>query len=446
MDTPICDFVNKYCQTNTMRLHMPGHKGIGPIGSEMLDITEINGADSLFHADGIIRSSENNAGEIFGCHTLYATEGSSLCIRAMLYLCSVYARSRQKSPVVAAARNIHSAFISAAALLDLPVQWLYGSEADSYLSCMISPAFLDRWLRNVAETPTAIYITSPDYLGTTADIKGLAQVCHNHDVLLIVDNAHGAYRKFLPISQHPMDLGADLCCDSAHKTLPVLTGGAYLHIHKDAPALLHQQAKNAMALFASTSPSYLILQSLDAANQYMAGAFSAQLKAFLPLASCCKTRLEQYGYRFIGDEELKWTIDCKAFGYTGTEIAQCLRKMGIEPEFSDPDYLVLMLSPLFRSDDLDKLEDALYHIPPLPPILCDTPPVHKGNQIVSIRNAALSCSEIIPVQKSLGRILASPSVSCPPAVPIVICGERIDQHAIDCFLYYGIDHCNVVIE
>ena len=90
-----------------------------------------------------------------------------------------------------------------------------------------------------------MYLTCPDYLGELPDVAALAAVCRRAGVLLAVDNAHGAYLKFLSPSRHPMDLGADLCCDSAHKTLPVVTGGAYLHIARQAPELLHRQGYTA---------------------------------------------------------------------------------------------------------------------------------------------------------------------------------------------------------
>ena len=96
----------------------------------------------------------------------------------------------------------------------------------SYLSCGLTPSDVEAYLESAPELPAAVYLTSPDYLGKVADIRGIAAVCHRFGVLLAVDNAHGAYLKFLRPSRHPMDLGADLCCDSAHKTLPVLTGGA----------------------------------------------------------------------------------------------------------------------------------------------------------------------------------------------------------------------------
>ena len=100
MSTPICDFVRRYAGGGAVRLHMPGHKGCGPLGFEALDITEIDGADDLFHPEGIIARSEENAGAIFGAHTLYATGGSTLCIQAMVQLLAVYARSRGQRPLL----------------------------------------------------------------------------------------------------------------------------------------------------------------------------------------------------------------------------------------------------------------------------------------------------------------------------------------------------------
>lgn len=136
----------------------------------------------------------------------------------------------------------------------------------SLCACPVTAAGLEKTLAGLDAPPAAVYVTSPDYLGGMQDVAALAEVCHRHGTLLMVDNAHGAYLRFLRPSRHPLDLGADLCCDSAHKTLPVLTGGAYLHIAKTAPASLAENAKEALALFGSTSPSYLTLSSLDCFN------------------------------------------------------------------------------------------------------------------------------------------------------------------------------------
>ena len=446
MDTPICDFVRAYAQKNALRLHMPGHKGAGPLGVENLDITEIHGADSLYQADGIIQKSEQNASTLFGCQTLYSTEGSSLCIRAMLYLALLWGKQRGRKPLVYAARNAHKTFMSAAALLDLEVEWLYDRENASYLCCRLDAEDLDARLQSARERPFALYVTSPDYLGNVADVAALARVCRSHDVLLLVDNAHGAYLRFLPESRHPADLGAHLCCDSAHKTLPVLTGGAYLHISADFPAQFSQQAKNALALFGSTSPSYLILQSLDAANRVLSGNYRQELAEFARACDALCARLRAFGFALLGDEPLKLTIDTRQWGYTGEEIDEILAREGIISEFADPDFLVLMLAPENSPSGLARLESALCAIPRKKALAGALEPFHSVQRAMSIREATLSPGELVPVEESAGRVLFSASVGCPPAVPIVICGERIDEGAIASFRRYGITHVSVVKE
>lgn len=444
-NTPICDFVRQYSESNALRLHMPGHKGSPVLGLEHLDITEIDGADSLYEANGIIAQSEELASRLFGCKTYYSTEGSSQCIRAMLQLLQLHAKQQGRKPLIAAGRNAHKTFLSGAALLDLDVVWLYPDHASSYLSCNLTADELELFLQNTEDIPTAVYLTSPDYLGMVADISAIAEVCHKHNILLAVDNAHGAYLRFLPESMHPIDLGADICCDSAHKTLPVLTGGAYLHISPRISDSLATQARQALALFGSTSPSYLILQSLDAANSYLT-TYRQQLAEFLPAVYKLKQRLTGQGYVLYEMEPLKITINAKAYGYLGQELSQLLQKQSIVCEFADRDYLVLMLTPEIQTRGLQKLEIALLSIPPKLPILEQPPAFQPGQRVLTIREAMLSLSESLPVSQCIGRVIAAPTVGCPPAVPILVCGEQIDHHAVSCFSYYGIETCSVVCE
>lgn len=437
--TPICDFVRDYAAGNPVRAHMPGHKGKGAL--EALDITEISGADDLFHPQGIIARSEEIASRLFGCPTWYSTEGSSLCIRAMLHLAMT--RQRSSRPWVLAGRNAHKAFVNAAILLDFAITWLYPRAEDSFLSCTVSPEDVEAALAHADTMPFAVYLTSPDYLGSTADIAAIAAVCHRYGVPLVVDNAHGAYLRFLQPSQHPMDLGADLCCDSAHKTLPVLTGGAYLHISPALCAQLAPRVKDSMALFGSTSPSYLILQSLDGCNPKLE-ALPEQLETFLPQAKQLKDALMQHGFILVGEEPLKITITPKPFGYTGEALGELLEEHGIVCEFSDPDHLVLMLTPENTPEELRRIREALCAIPQKPAIPSHPLPLQRAQVVCSPRQAAFAPHEQLPVEQCLGRILASAAVSCPPAIPIAICGERLDETAIARFRYYGISHCCVV--
>ncbi len=442
MKTPIADFVREYSTRGATRMHMPGHKGKPLVGPEAHDITEIDGADVLFSPKGIILESEENASRLFGTgRTVYSTEGSSLSIKAMLSLLFMRTGRSEKKPLVLAARNAHKAFLCAAALLDFDIEWIRGeSLIHQELTRDDAVSAIERCQRK----PDALYVTSPDYLGGVTDIAMLADECHKRGILLLVDNAHGAYLKFLPKDNHPITLGADMCCDSAHKTLPVLTGGGYLHISKAAPSEFLKLADEAMSLFASTSPSYLILESLDLANKYIDEAFKAKLDTLLPKINSARHKIEALGIPTVGNEELKITLAPTQYGYTGTDIGKIFKENGIYIEFCDRDFATLMISTETTSDELDLLVQILKGLKKRVPIDTHSPTMPTPRSAMSPREAMLSPSESVPVRDALGRVLSSASVSCPPAVPILISGEVIDEAAIRVFEYYGIDSLRVV--
>ena len=444
MTTPIADFIRQYAQSGATRLHMPGHKGLSPDpdlqAAYLHDLTEIEGADSLYHACGIIAESEANASALFGAHTFYSTEGSSLAIRTMLAL-ALRHEKRTSPPVLLAGRNAHRVLLSAAALLRFEVRWLLGED---YLSCRVTADDLERALSSMEEPPFAVYLTSPDYLGNLTDIRACAEVCHRHGVLLLVDNAHGAYLKFLPVSRHPLDEGADMCADSAHKTLPVLTGGAYLHLHPRLSDAYRLSAKETMLLFGSTSPSYLILESLDACNPHLADKLPAALDTAIPHLEACRRKVAER-IPVGGDEPLKWALYPKAYGYYGKELATHLCSHGIVCEFCDPDAVVLMFSPTCP-EAADAVLSALEALPRRAPIRETPPAPTPTEQVLPIRVALLSPAECLPAERAVGRVLADAGVACPPAVPVLISGERITEEALRILRYYGIEACRVVTE
>ena len=446
MTTPIVDFVRQYAASGTARLHMPGHKGAAFLGVEHLDITEISGADDLFHPEDIIAESERNATALFGTgRTLYSTEGATLPIKAMLALAVQNAPKTTTRPRILAARNVHKSFLFGCALLDIEVEWLYPDTPSHLCSCAITQAQVRAALEKAGRPFCAVYLTSPDYLGNLADIAGIAAVCRQHGVPLLVDNAHGAYLAFSDPVCHPIALGATMCADSAHKTLPVLTGGAYLHIAKDAPTAFAEGAKNAMALFASTSPSYLILQSLDLCNEYLEKTLPATLKETSARVQGLRELLSAVGYTLHGDEPLKLTVDGLQKGYRGTELATQLRELAVEPELADEDLVVLMCTPQNTDEELARVAQALVELPQRTPIhRAPSAPTASPERVLTVREAILSAQEILPTAKALGRICATPAVSCPPAIPIVVSGERIDAHALSLFARYGIEEIAVV--
>ena len=254
-----------------------------------------------------------------------------------------------------------------------------------------------------------------------------------------------------------------MCCDSGHKTLPVLTGGAYLHLGKKAPVQDETAVRNALALFGSTSPSYLILQSLDRCNRYLSEGYP------LRLYSCCGqlTRMrrilneqaEAAGCPLplaVDDparELLKLTLDAAALGMTGTALAEALRKHHIECEYADPRYLVLMFTPENPAQDYDRLETAVRDLCTALPAVPKTPKPESEvftalaaevEAVCTVRQAVFAPQEMIPAAQALGRICAMPTISCPPAIPIVVSGERIGPAALDLFARYGVEKIAVL--
>ena len=446
MKTPICDFVNSYAKKDTARLHMPGHKGVSFLGCEKMDITEIRGADELYDAEGIIAESERNAESLFGFgKTIYGTEGSSQCIRAMLFLALQGAERNGDRPVVLAARNAHKAFLYSCALLDVDAEWLMPAEGEGSLcTCPIMAEQVERKLAEMQQKPFAVYLTAPDYLGYSPDIRAIAEVCKKAEIPLLVDHAHGAYLKFLQPSRHAIDLGAAMCCDSAHKTLSVLTGGAYLHLSEEWAEKVGHQAKKAMEIFGSTSPSYLILQSLDKCNAYLADGYPEKLAVMVEKLDAVRTFLQKQGWEVMDGDPLKLTVFTGKMGYTGQEVANVLRKNNVECEFADLEAVVLMATPENTDRDLEKVLAAFVSLSPKAEISMAKMPLVLPERKMKIREAMFSQWEEVDCEGAVGRICASPCVSCPPAIPIAASGEEITAEMVKLFKAYGIEKIQVV--
>lgn len=444
METPIYDFLKEYAGKKTVRAHMPGHKGRSPVPElekmYTLDITEITGADSLFEAEGIIKQSEENARRLFDTEeTVYSCGGSTLSIQAMLFL------MKQENRRVIAGRNVHRAFLNACILLGLHVTWVYPDEEKGILSGGYRPEDFEKALSEAKEEPCCVYVTSPDYMGNMADIKALSAVCRRFGAPLLVDNAHGAHLAFFKNNLHPMALGADLCCDSAHKTLPCLTGCGYLHTSNER---YKGRLKGAMSMFGSTSPSYLMLASLDLCNVFLENEAAENLEAISQRVNEMKRRLSGR-YIFAGGMELLHIVtDTAAMKTDGRYLAKKLEEKGCFPEYAGCEAVILLLSAWERQEVIERMEKILTEMEEMPFREWRNPPPSfpKPEAVMDIREAALSASENISAHKAEGRICAGVRVPCPPAVPIVISGERIDKETADVLRFYGIDRVEVVAE
>lgn len=423
MESPLRQYLEKLHNSHRARFHMPGHKGRGTLSpfdaACPYDITEIAGADSLFEASGILAQGEEATARLYGSKaTLWSAGGSTLCIQAMLALVC------REGDLVLAVRNAHHAFAHAAILLGVRVRWMLPQNRDrGGLYGAVTPGEVEQMLKQYPQAK-AVWVTTPDYLGGMADVKGLARVCHQRGVKLLVDNAHGAY--LLYTHRHPMQLGADLCCDSPHKTLPVLTGGAWLHLSHQVPYTA-DQARQAMKLFGSTSPSYLILLSLEDCNGYLAGSGKEEFARLFQTVRAMRQRLEEQGVALLPMEGdyAKLTLDALAMGYTGKEITGYLDSQKMDWEYADDRFVVLMLSPSNTPQELAALEQALVSLPKREPTAQEQVPYSLPPRRMELRQAYFAPKEEVPIGQAVGRISAAAQSCCPPGVPVVMPGEEI---------------------
>lgn len=429
MKTPIHDFLVSYAKENPVRCHMPGGK------EQPFDITEIEGADSLFESQGIIRQSEENAAELFGAgKTLFSCGGSTLAIQTMLASAKTLYPDKNR---VAASRYCHKSLVTACVLLGLELDWI---KADNFLSCEISP---DNVLNALREDTLCVFVQSIDYYGGECDIKAVSEVCREKGVLLLVDNAHGAYRVFT--DNHPLKQGADMTADSAHKTLPCITGGAYLHISKTAPKGLSERAKELMSLFGSSSPSYLMLNSLDLCNKFIAEQRERAQKVFKEVKKL-KEKLEETGFTLGKSDLMKITVNACEYGYDGFEFSRLLRKRGVSAEYADRCYTVLLFSAGQSTEDFERVFKAASGIPKRNKLDYKEPTFELPPKAMTVREAVLGATEEVKTQNACGRVCGGVLCPCPPCVPVIMPGEVLTSEILQVLEWYGTDSVRCVAD
>jgi len=386
METPFHDFLSGYAETNPERCHTPGHKGL----LNPLDITEIDGIEEP------IKKSEKNAAELFGsAYSLYSCSGSTLAVFAML---ASFAGRR-----VTALRRVHRSLIDAAILLGIDIDWVFDGENLS---------------EKITARTAAVFITSIDYYGRFTPVPKVS-------VPVLADNAHGAYLAFTDL--HPIKNGAAMSADSAHKTLPALTGAAYLHIsNSPSDYAYYENAKAAMALLGTSSPSYLILDSLDLCNRHLAEEKKTARSAF-DAVSELKKKLGESGFILTESDFLRVTIDTNAYGYKGADFSRELIKRGITPEMSDEQYAVLLFSTITESKNTERVYGALREIPRKTPIIIEKKPVIKPQTAMPPREAYFSPKKSVKLSEAAGLICAETRVVTPPGIPLIMPGEIIPR-------------------
>lgn len=436
--TPLYDAVLNYAAKDPARFHMPGHKGGRGYDGGYLnavlpyDLTELPGTDNLYTPEDVINEAEELAARVFDADfTLFSAGGATLCVQTMLF------NAIKKGDSIIVCRNCHKSVVNALGLIDAKVIWVFPETGENNLLHGLKADNIETALRNNPDAK-AVFITSPDYYGIMADVKGISDVCHKHNIPLLCDSAHGAHLHFLNPNLHPLAQGADICSDSAHKTLPVMTGGAYLNIK--GTFFEKKNLKKAMSLFGSSSPSYPIMASLDKARLWCEASGK---EAFEKLKNRClyiKNELDSFGYitlRAINTDPVRITVNTASLNLNAFKAYEYLYKNGIYCEMADNENLVLIPSPFNSECDFDMFLKSMYDMSKLPRSddVRAARELPKPFAVLSINEAIMSKTEKIKLKEAAGRICAEPLFMYPPAIPFYMPGERIDD--ISCLLCSG---------
>lgn len=461
-DTPLLDTILEYAEKGIIRFHMPGHKGgygahprlleaLGPKALRM-DVTGVNGMDDLHQPSEAICHAQNLAARLFGAdHTFFLVNGTSVGVQAMILA------TCQPGDRVVVPRNIHKSILSGI-ILSGAIPVYIQPEVDHYLGIAmgISPERFEQALKLHPDAAAAVVI-NPTYYGVTSDIQALTSLAHHHGIPLLVDEAHGPHLHFHPaLPPSALDVGADACAHGIHKILSGLTQASMLHLRGDR--ISHERVKAVLRLLQSTSASYLLLASLDAARYQMAVSGRGLVERAMALAEEFRARVNDinglyaFGKELLGEpgihglDPTKVTVTVRELGISGLQAETILRqRYGIQVELSDPFNILFIVgygnthediltatraledmaanAPRYRDDAIFSLvmqagRDELL-APPLP------------ETVLSPREAFFAPFRPVSLERAAGGVCTEVITCYPPGIPIICPGERFSPEIID---------------
>lgn len=439
----IADYLVEHKDAKPISFHMPGHKGreelfvkCGYAGfvRNMVgnDITEIPGADNLFDPRGTIRRVKENYAKLYGVkHTELLVNGSSAGIMASVLTLV------PKGGTLLLGRNSHHSAFSAMRLGDIsPVYLRPETDRESGLQTYITA----EEVRSALELNTdaaAVLITSPNYYGVLSDVGAIAEVCHEFNVPLIVDEAHGAHLKFFDrksaVHRAAENLGADIVVCSTHKTLLSYTGSGILNVCSDAVDV--EALQDNLRMLQTTSPSYLLMGSLDV-NEKILEKYADDIVVSWneDLASFYSKASRISGLKVFMHDKLdfsKINISLAGIGMSGEDLGRELRYHNIWIEMVHGEWVMLMTGAGNRRSDYEELLRVLAEL--VDKYGVGSPEaVHIENPDFELPvNEIPKMKEKVPLYRAEGRVMYSPVIVYPPGYPVVCPGEIISAEAVN---------------
>ena len=431
---PLYDALHDFAAQKPLRLHMPGHKGIGlPVpelkGYASIDFTELEPTGNLYEADGLIDRAEQLWADYWGASScLFLTGGSTQGLHAAL---SLLCRSGGQ---ILMDRVSHRSLHTGMALLDLQPVWLPRPWLEQ--GGVNGPVEPEQVAAMLSAHPgcRAVCITSPTYYGVCSDVGAIAAVCHRFGARLLVDGAHGAH---LPVFYRENPYGeADLCVVSAHKTLPAPGQSALLF----ASGFHMDDLRRASLLFATSSPSYPMMAALDRLRVWLAAG--GEERTFLSAGAVLQLREKYPCLRETGCvlDPMRLTL----LSEDGYALAADLQALGVWPEMADRHHVVFIFTGADGEEQFQRLDgvlmslDLAYQTPFQPPRW----EVPAWETVRSPREAVFAPATALPLCRAEGFVAAEQVAPYPPGVPVIAPGERILKKHLDYLARIGYNKLN----
>ena len=440
------DLLKAYGESDAYPFHMPGHKRqIKDFGNPFeIDITEIHGFDNLHHAEGVLKEAQERLARLRNSEDAwFLVNGSSCGILSAVSACT------RVGGKILAARNCHKAVYHAIYLRNLKPAYIYPQmDSEWWINGGIFPDKVERCL---AENPEiqAVLITSPTYDGVVSDVKEIAEITHKYGVPLIVDEAHGAhfhFSNYFPTSA--AELGADLVIQSFHKTLPAMTQTAVLHNCSDR--VDSRLIRRFMGIYQTSSPSYILMASIDACMDTMAAEGKQMFRDFTRILEQTRKRLSVCKYIRLVDpvkgkngvfdyDRSKLVFSTRASLLSGSDLYHILLdRYHIQMEMESENYALAIAAVGDREEGFERLCQAIEEldqeqadlikagIPAEENKKLDTRSMHFVlTQMMSMADAMEAPTEKCPLEESIGRISAEFAYLYPPGIPLITPGEQI---------------------
>ncbi|GMB10090.1 arginine/lysine/ornithine decarboxylase [Thermolongibacillus altinsuensis] len=466
--TPLYSALYEHHQQQPISFHVPGHKYGSVFPKEArsffvpllhLDVTELSHLDDLHHPTAAIAEAQRLASQLYGVkQTYFLVNGSTVGNLAMI------ATVCQENKKIIVQRNCHKSIINALNLMEAEPIFI-SPEFDEEVQTMGSVSFetIENTLRQHPDA-AAIVLTNPNYYGMSIDLTEVVQLAHSYHIPVLVDEAHGAH--FIlgkPFPKTAIACGADLVVHSAHKTLPAMTMGSFLHFN--SRFINEKELKYFLQLFQTSSPSYPIMASLDLARYYLSQLSQSYIQQLESQIHYFKQQLKQIDgidvveskNPLVQTDLLKITLQTRSH-LSGYELQRKLEREGVFTELADPNN-VLLVYPLALVENIDVIIEKIKKA--LQGISCEKRDEKRtfqytfptSSEVVSYKKIKHRKRKVVPLEEAVHCISAQMVIPYPPGIPVLFVGEIITEQHIqliqylkDCGAYFQSDTINDGLE